>query len=72
MQSIKQECLDHFVVFGENHLRHIVSEYVAYHNEDRPHQGVGNTRLRVIGAKEPPVAEWRLGVPVGGREVDHG
>ena len=21
------------------HLRHIVSEYVAYHNEERPHQG---------------------------------
>jgi hypothetical protein len=40
-------------VFGEKHLRHIVSEYGAYHNEDRPHQGVGNTRLREIGAKEP-------------------
>jgi len=34
VQSIKQECLDHFVVFDEKHLRHIVSEYVAYHNDD--------------------------------------
>ena len=55
VQSIKQECLDHFVVFGEKHLRHIVSEYVKFHNDERPHQGVGNARLRVIGAKEPPV-----------------
>jgi hypothetical protein len=42
------------VVFGEQHLRHIVKEYVTFHNEERPHQGVGNTRLRLIGAKEPP------------------
>ena len=54
VQSIQQECLDHFVVFGEKHLRHIVSEYVKFHNDERPHQGVGNTRLRVVGAKEPP------------------
>ncbi len=28
VQSIQQECLDHFVVLGEKHLRHIVSERV--------------------------------------------
>ena len=55
VESIKHECLDHFVVFGEKHLQHIVSQYVKFHNEERPHQGVGNTRLRLIGAKEPPV-----------------
>jgi putative transposase len=44
-QSIKHECLNHFVVFGEAHLRHIVSEYVRYYNESRPHQGLGNRTL---------------------------
>ena len=42
MQSVKQECLDHFVVFGERHLRHLVREYVAYFHEERPHQALGN------------------------------
>ncbi len=38
VQSIKQECLDHFVVLGEKHLQHIVSEYVSYYNNLRPHE----------------------------------
>src|ERR1019366_9459225 len=40
--SIKSECLDQFIVFGEDHLRHLVNEYVAHYLEERPHQGVGN------------------------------
>lgn len=28
IQSVKRECLDHFVVFGETHLRHIMSAYL--------------------------------------------
>lgn len=54
VQAIKQECLEHFIVFGEDHLRHIIGEYTTFHNDERPHQGVGNTRLRRFGEKEPP------------------
>ncbi|MEX0653440.1 MAG: integrase core domain-containing protein [Phycisphaeraceae bacterium] len=42
VQSIQQECLDHFVVMGQKHLNHIVSEYVAHYHEERPHQALGN------------------------------
>lgn len=35
--SIRRECLDHIIVFGENHLRRIIAEYVAYYNESRTH-----------------------------------
>jgi putative transposase len=45
VQSAKQECLDHFVVFGEDHLRYIVTEYVRHHNEERPHQARNNEPL---------------------------
>jgi hypothetical protein len=29
--SIRRECLDHIVVFGERHLRHILLSYMNYH-----------------------------------------
>jgi transposase InsO family protein len=35
--SIRRECLDHIVVFGEGHLRRILPAYAAYYNELRTH-----------------------------------
>jgi putative transposase len=42
VQSVRGECLDHFVVFGEEHLRLLLREYEAYFNERRPHQSLAN------------------------------
>jgi len=42
VQTIKQECLDHFIVFGEAHLRHMVSEFVAHYHGERPHLAKDN------------------------------
>jgi transposase InsO family protein len=35
--SIRRDCLDHVVVFGERHLRHLLTSYQSYYNEVRPH-----------------------------------
>src|SRR5882757_1485162 len=35
--SIRRDCLDHVVVFGERHLRHILLSYMKYYNEVRTH-----------------------------------
>ena len=35
--SIRRECLDHVVVFGERHLRHVLSCYIEYYNGARTH-----------------------------------
>jgi len=35
--SIRRNCLDHVVIFGEQHLRHLLSSYLQYYNEVRPH-----------------------------------
>ena len=35
--SIRRECLDHVVVFGERHLRHVLASYMKYHNDVRTH-----------------------------------
>ena len=46
VQSVKAECLDHFIVFGESHLRHLITEYTDhYYNTVRPHQGMDNVPL---------------------------
>ena len=50
MKSIKDECLRHFVFFGERHLRYVVSEYVAHYNEERFHQGIGSKLIRPTSA----------------------
>ena len=42
VQSVKRECLDHVILFGESHLRRVLKEYLAHYNADRPHQGLGN------------------------------
>jgi transposase InsO family protein len=35
--SIRRDCLDHVVVFGEAHLRHLLNSYQKYYNEVRTH-----------------------------------
>jgi transposase InsO family protein len=35
--SIRRECLDHIVMFGEAHLRRIVTAHLSYYNELRTH-----------------------------------
>ncbi len=35
--SIRRECLDHVIVFGEAHLRRILKTYASYYNEVRTH-----------------------------------
>jgi transposase InsO family protein len=35
--SVRRECLDHVVVFGERHLRHLLNSYQNYYNEVRTH-----------------------------------
>jgi putative transposase len=39
LESVRRECLEHFLIFGEFHLHRVLREYVAYFNLDRPHQG---------------------------------
>jgi putative transposase len=45
IQSIQQECLDHFIVCGAGHFDYLVSEYVAHYHTERPHQSLGNVPL---------------------------
>ena len=55
--SIKSEALDNFLVFGEDHLRYLIHEYLAHYSSERPHQGVGNVPLKVVADKSPSEGE---------------
>jgi transposase InsO family protein len=44
--SIRRECLDHVVVFGERHLRHVLYCYMEYYNATRTHLSL---------EKDPPI-----------------
>jgi transposase InsO family protein len=35
--TVRRECLDRMLIFGESHLRRILSAYAAYYNETRTH-----------------------------------
>ena len=45
VQSIGQECLDRFVIFGPTHMDHLCQEYLEYYHQERPHQGLENELL---------------------------
>ncbi len=47
VRSIKSECTERVIFFGERSLRNAIGEYLDHYNEERPHQGIGN---------HPPVA----------------
>jgi hypothetical protein len=40
-QTLRRECLDHLLIYGEDHLRRILAEYARHYNEHRPHQSRG-------------------------------
>jgi putative transposase len=40
LRSVRQECLDHLLILHEKQLQRVLSGYVAYFNQARPHQGI--------------------------------
>ncbi|WP_247380752.1 transposase, partial [Bradyrhizobium sp. 143] len=50
--SIRRECIDHVVVFGERHLRHVLLSYQDYYNDTRTHLSLNKD------APVPRGVEW--------------
>ncbi|MBX3085461.1 MAG: integrase core domain-containing protein [Anaerolineae bacterium] len=40
IRSVREECLDHLLIFNERALYRVLTDYVAYYNHARPHQGL--------------------------------
>ena len=43
--SVRRECLDKLILFGEKSLRHSLQQYLEHYHEERNHQGKGNVVL---------------------------
>ncbi len=50
--GLKQEVLDHFIVFGRAHLNVLCREFRDQYHLERPHQGL-NTDLIIAPRKKP-------------------
>jgi len=51
IRTVREECLDHFIVLGERHLRHLLREFIVHYHGERYHQGLDSQIIRpVVGA----------------------
>ena len=46
IRTVREECLDHFVIVGERHLRHLLKQFVAHYHAERYHQGLDGRIIR--------------------------
>ena len=64
--SIRRECLDHVIVFGENHLHRILDDYLEYYNRNRTHLSL-DRNSPIPREVEPPEEGEVVAIPhVGG------
>ncbi len=40
VRSVRNECLDHMLVFGRRHLEQILRDYLTHYNTERPHRSL--------------------------------
>jgi transposase InsO family protein len=53
VETLRRECLGHFIPFGQTHLRKILGEFIECYNQFRPHQGIDQQTPLQFGS--PPV-----------------
>jgi putative transposase len=63
IRSIKDECLNRMILFGEAHLRRTIDEFLVHYNHERNHQGIGNELIdaRADAGAGPVECTERLG-----------
>src|SRR6266487_782020 len=52
--TLRRECLDHVLIFGERHLRRILALYSSYYNQTRTHLALGKD----APAHQSNIREW--------------
>jgi transposase InsO family protein len=65
VRSVRNECLDHVLVFNRRHLERVLRAYVAHYNAVRPHRSLA----LAAPAGNAPAARGSPPVPVCRRDV---
>ncbi|WP_370219304.1 integrase core domain-containing protein [Kitasatospora sp. GAS1066B] len=55
--SCRREATDRVLITGERHLRLVIDEHPAHHNEHRPHRSLGQQCPDSVGTPAPPAAD---------------
>ena len=55
--SVKSECINRLILFGEESLRRALREYGAHFHQERPHQGLGNELIAPEPSDDSPTGE---------------
>jgi transposase InsO family protein len=66
VRSIKEECLNRMIFFGQTSLRHAIRQFMAHYHEERNHQGLENRLLRPLCAVREPHAPVKRRQRLGG------
>src|SRR5437868_2858497 len=66
VRSIKHECLNRVIPFGERHLRRTIAEYVEHYHRERNHQGLENELINGALVTDEQVGRIRRRPRLGG------
>jgi putative transposase len=64
VRSMKSECLNRMIFFGQASLQHAIGHFMAHYHTERNHQGLANQLLRpapIIAPSQPVHRRQRLG-----------
>ncbi len=65
VRSIKSECTERVIFFGERAMRYAINEYIVHYNTERPHQGIGNRTIS-LDPESPPASAVMCRERLGG------
>jgi putative transposase len=66
VRTVRQECLDHVLIYGRRDLERVLRAYVAHYVAERPHRGL---RLAVPAGHRTPQVQGTPRTPVERRDV---
>jgi transposase InsO family protein len=64
VRSVKSECLNRMIFFGQASLQHAIGQFLAHYHAERNHQGLANQLLRptpITAPSQPVQRRQRLG-----------